>query len=73
MAIPYKVLEVNRNGRAEIEIDGHRQEVSLLMVPEVKAGDYVLVYTGSAITKVEEDEANEIIRLHREIAAMELV
>jgi hydrogenase expression/formation protein HypC len=73
IAIPYKVLEVNRKGRAEIEMDGHRQEISLLMVPEVKAGDYVLVYLGSAINKVEEDEANEIIRLHQEMAAMELV
>ena len=42
------------------------------MVPEVKAGDYVLVYLGAATTKVEEDEAAEIVRLHQEIAAMEI-
>ena len=72
IAIPYKVVEVNKNGLAEIEVNGHRQEISLLMVPEVKAGDYILVYIGSAISKVEEDEAMEIIRLHQEIAAMEI-
>jgi len=46
VGIPYKVLEVNENGRAQIEVGVTRQETSTLLLPEVKAGDYVLVYLG---------------------------
>ena len=68
LAIPYKVLEVKGNSRAEIEVAGARQEVSLELLPEVKAGDWVLVNLGCVITKVEENEAKEILRLYQEIA-----
>jgi len=35
--MPYGVLEVNGNSRARIEVGGTRQEISVLLVPEVKA------------------------------------
>ena len=73
LAIPYKVLEVNENGRAEIEVGGTRQEISTLLVPEVKAGDYVLAYLGFATAKIEEDEAIEVMRLYQEIAEAQML
>ena len=73
LAIPYKVVEVNENDRAEIEVGGTRQEISLLLVPEVKAGDYVLVYLGCATARIEEDEAMEVMRLYQEIAEAEIL
>jgi hydrogenase expression/formation protein HypC len=71
VAIPYKVFEIDDNGLAQIEIAGARHKVSLALVPEVKTGDWVLVNLGSAIAKIDEDEAREIISLYREIAAAE--
>jgi len=71
VAIPYQVLEIDGNGLAQIEIGGIRRPVSLALVPEVKTGDWVLVNLGSAIAKIDEDEAREIISLYREIAAAE--
>ena len=68
LAIPYKVLEVKENSWAEIEVAGARHEVSLQLLPEVEAGDWVLVNLGSVVAKIEEDEAREIIHLYREIA-----
>ena len=68
VAIPYQVLEVNKNSWAEIEIAGARHKVSLALVPEVKTGDWVLVNLGSAIAKIDEDEAREIVNLYKEIA-----
>ena len=73
VAIPYKVLEVNENGRAQIEVGGTRQEISTLLVPEVKVGDYVLVYLGSATARIEEDEAMDVMRLYQEIAEAEVL
>lgn len=73
LAIPHKVIEVNENGKAQIEVDGARQEIGLLLVPEVKAGDYVLVYLGCATARIEEDEAMEVMRLYQEIAEAEIL
>ena len=67
LAIPAKVVKVKQNGRADIEIAGKRQEISLLLLPEIRAGDYVLVNLGQAITKLDEDEATEVLRLYQEI------
>ena len=68
VAIPYQVVEVKDESWAEIEIAGARHKVSLALVPEVNAGDWVLVNLGSVIAKIEEDEAKEIINLYKEIA-----
>ncbi len=67
VAIPYKVLEVKDESWAEIEIAGVRHKVSLTLVPEVNAGDWVLVNLGSVITRIDENEAKEIINLYKEI------
>jgi len=71
VAIPYKVLKVRENSWAEVEVAGARQEVSLQLLPEVEVGDWVLVNLGFAITKIEEDEAKEIMHLYQEIAEAE--
>jgi len=68
VAIPYQAVEVKENFWAEIEIAGARHKVSLALVPEVNAGDWVLVNLGSVIARIEEDEAKEIISLYKEIA-----
>lgn len=71
LAIPYKVLEVKGDSRAEIEVAGVRHEVSLVLLPEVEVGDWVLVNLGSVVAKIEEDEAREIMHLYQEIAEAE--
>ncbi|MFC1979617.1 HypC/HybG/HupF family hydrogenase formation chaperone [Chloroflexota bacterium] len=73
VAIPYKVLEITGNGRAEIEVGGARHEVSTLLVPDAKIGDYVLVYLGSATTRIEEGEAIEVMRLYQEISETKML
>jgi len=72
LAIPYKVLDVKGNSRAEIEVAGARHEVSLRLFPEVAVGDWVLVNLGTVVAKIAEDEAGEIMRLYQEIAEAEI-
>jgi len=72
LAIPYKVLEVKENQRAEIKVAGSRREISLELLPEVKAGDWVLVNLGMAIARIEETEAKEIMAIYREILESEM-
>jgi len=68
VAIPYKVLEVKENGRAQVQVADTRQEISVMLVPAVKARDYVLVHLGSAIARIEEEEAAEVMYLYEETA-----
>ncbi len=73
LAMPCKVLEVKGDGRARVGLGGVVQEVSTLLVPDVKVGDYVLVYLGSATARIREEEAVEALRLYREMVDIEMV
>ena len=72
LAIPSRVVHINEL-IATVDVGGARREVSLLLMPEeVKLDDYVLVHAGFAIQKVDEEAAQDALRLLRELAeAME--
>ncbi|HPC57981.1 MAG TPA: HypC/HybG/HupF family hydrogenase formation chaperone [Kiritimatiellia bacterium] len=52
-----------------MDYDGARQEVALAYLPEAKVGDYVLVHVGFAMTLLDTDEAERILRELRELEA----
>jgi hydrogenase expression/formation protein HypC len=54
--------------RATIAAEGLEQECSVMLVPDVAVGDYVLVHAGFAITVLDEAEAQETYDLLREMA-----
>ena len=64
LAIPGQiksVLEAEppfRSGR--VDFSGIVKEINLAFVPEAGVGDYVLVHAGTAISRVDEDEAQVI-------------
>jgi len=62
LAVPVKVVSVEGN-RATVEFAGNRRPASLMLVPEVKVGDWVLLHAGFAITVLAEDDARESLRL----------
>ncbi len=49
---------LERKGR--VNFSGIVKEVNLAYVPEAKAGDYVLVHVGFAISTVDEKEAGKV-------------
>jgi hydrogenase expression/formation protein HypC len=60
LAIPGKVLETFAKGGMQmgrVQFGGITREACLEYVPETKAGDYVLVHVGFAISRVDEEEA----------------
>jgi hydrogenase expression/formation protein HypC len=67
LAIPGRVLEIGeetgllRMGR--VDFGGVVREVCLAYTPEVQVGDYVIVHTGFAIQRLDEEEARETLRL----------
>lgn len=66
LAIP-TLIETIDGDQAEVEIGGVRRTVSLVLTPEAKAGDYVIVHTGFAISVLDEEEAQESLRLFAEM------
>jgi hydrogenase expression/formation protein HypC len=67
LAVPVRVSEVN-GLEAIVEIGGVQRAVSVVLTPDVKTGDYVLVHAGFAIGTVDEAEARESLALLQQIA-----
>jgi hydrogenase expression/formation protein HypC len=66
LAIPAKVLEV-QGDVAKVDFgQGVAQEVNVMLV-EAHVGEYVLVHAGYAIQTVDQEAAEESLRLWREL------
>lgn len=65
LGIPAKVIEV-RETTAIVDYGGYLKEVDILLQPDVKVGDYVIVHAGAIIAKMNEKEALETIKLWKE-------
>ncbi len=69
LAIPVLIKSIE-DREAEVEIGGIARRISLELTPEAKVGDYAIVHTGYAINILDQDEAEETLRLLEEIAAV---
>ncbi|HWR90167.1 MAG TPA: HypC/HybG/HupF family hydrogenase formation chaperone [Dissulfurispiraceae bacterium] len=68
LAIPSRIIEIE-DLVATVDISGARKKVSLLLLPEEpKIGDYVLVHAGFAIHSLDEEAAQETLKLLRQMA-----
>jgi len=66
LAIPAKVLKINGD-KAQVDFGGGvLREVKIVLV-DAKVGNYVLVHAGYAIEILNEEEAQETLRLWNEI------
>jgi hydrogenase expression/formation protein HypC len=68
LAVPMKLVE-RHEAVGVAELDGVRREVSLLLEPEAKLGEYLLVHAGYAIGVVDEAEAQATLELLRQVVA----
>jgi len=69
LAVPVQVVSVEGN-EAEVEIGGVKRKVSIMLTPEARVGDYVLLHTGYAISVIDEDEAQETLKLFSEMISL---
>ncbi|HEX3229779.1 MAG TPA: HypC/HybG/HupF family hydrogenase formation chaperone [Pyrinomonadaceae bacterium] len=71
LAIPGKIVEMvdEENRIAKVEIGGVRRGVNVGMLDDIKIGDYVLVHVGFAMSKVDEQQAEETLRLLQELGS----
>ncbi len=67
LAIPMRILSIEGD-EAEVELGGVVRRVSIALTPKARVGDYVLLHTGYAIGVVDEEEAEQTLKLLEEIA-----
>ena len=75
LAIPGKIVEIvdAENSIAKVEVGGVRRNVNVGMLDSEEAlvGNYVLIHVGFAMTRIDEHEAKETLRILEEIGQFE--
>lgn len=66
LAVPARVTQINGD-EAVLDYGGVIRKASISMLSDVNVGDYVLVHVGYAISKLEEEEALETLKLWDEM------
>ena len=67
LAIPARLFQIEGE-RGLVELAGVVREVSLMLLPEARVGDYVLLHAGYALQRLDEADAQETLRLLEELA-----
>jgi hydrogenase expression/formation protein HypC len=60
LAYPGKIVSIAET-RAEVDFGGFTKSVNMMLMPDAKAGEYVLVHAGFAIAKTTEEDAIETL------------
>ena len=75
LAIPGKIVEIvdAENDIAKVEVGGVRRNINIGMLDkgDARIGDYVLIHVGFAMSKIDEKEAQETLRLLEELGSYE--
>jgi hydrogenase expression/formation protein HypC len=66
LAIPVRVISID-GSEAIVESGGITYKTSIVLVPDVRVGDFVLLHTGYAISIIDKDEAEERLEIFREM------
>ena len=69
LAIPVFIKSID-GVEAEAEIGGITRRISLQLTPEARVGDYAIVHTGYAISIMDQEEAEETLKILREMASL---
>lgn len=67
LGVPARVMSVAGTS-ATVEVGGARREISVLLLEEVREGDWVILHAGFAISKLSPEEAQRTLQYLREIS-----
>ena len=75
LAMPGKIVEIvdAENDIAKVEVGGVRRNINIGMLAkeDARIGDYVLIHVGFAMSKIDEKEAEDTLRLLEELGSYE--
>ena len=67
VAVPSQIIEIDQHGMATVDVGGARKKISLLLLEDARVSDYVVVHAGFAIKTIDEKEAQETLKLLKEV------
>jgi len=74
LGVPGRILSLEPNAigmmMGKVSFGGVAKEVCLAYVPEAQMGDYVIVHAGFALNTMNEEEANEVFELLRQMGEL---
>ncbi len=70
LAVPMRIVSMTES-TGIAEMGGVKKNISFIMCPEAKIDDYVIVHAGFAIQILDENEANERLKLFRQIVDLD--
>jgi hydrogenase expression/formation protein HypC len=62
LAIPAKIVSKKRD-TAVVDVSGVRREACLMLCPEAKIGDYIIMHAGFAIQLLDKKDAEETLQM----------
>ncbi|MFH1115326.1 MAG: HypC/HybG/HupF family hydrogenase formation chaperone [Pseudomonadota bacterium] len=68
LAIPMELIEITGEGTGKVNSGGIGTDVSLMMIPHARIGDYLIVHAGFGIEVLDQEEARIRLDLFRELA-----
>lgn len=75
LAVPGKIVSINDDNpqlrMAKVNFNGVIKDVCLEWLPETKIGDYVMVHVGFALNKVDEKDAEDTLKILKEMGDIE--
>ena len=66
LGIPAKVIEIDESQLGKIDYMGTKIKSNFSLLEDVKVGDWVIVHAGFAISRLNEEEAQETLELLKE-------
>lgn len=69
LGIPAKVIQIEKSKQGKVDYLGTKVKTSFALLDNVKLGDWVIIHAGFAISKLEEEEAQETLAMLRQIAS----
>jgi len=67
LGIPAKVTRIDASKQGKVDYLGTKVKVDFSLLENVQPGDWVIIHAGFAITRLDEEEAQETLTLLREI------
>jgi len=64
-----KLIEITGQGAGKVDSGGVKTDVSLMMIPHARVGDYIIIHAGFGIEILDSAEAEIRLDLFRELAA----
>lgn len=63
LAIPVRVERIESSESATASVGGILRKIDITLVDDLQIGDYVILHVGFALSKLDESEAEETLRL----------